>query len=77
MIVDGTEDDNIHCFKKETTCEAGRERLTTQLSIIQEEETNDVDPFEITADDVEDASQPFHIIDEDVDEDDFIDVILC
>ena len=47
--------------------------LTTQLSIIQEEETNDVDPFEINADDMEDASQPSHIIDED----DFIDVILC
>ena len=62
-MVDGTEDDNIHCFKKGTTCEAGRERLTTQLSIIQEE-TNDVDPFEITANDVEDASQPFHIIGE-------------
>ena len=70
-MVDGTEDDNIHCFKKGTTCEAGRERLMTQLLIIQEE-TNDVDPFEITADDVEDASQPFHIIDKV----DFIDVIL-
>ena len=72
-MVDGTEDDNINCFKKGMTCEAGRERLMTQLSIIQEE-TNDVDPFEITADDVKGASQPFHIIDEDVD--DFIDVIL-
>ena len=74
-MVNGTEDDNIHCFKKGTTCEAGRERLTTQLSIIQEE-TNDVDSFEITAD-VANASQPFHIIEEDVDVDDFIDVILC
>ena len=77
-MVDGTEDDNIHCFKKGTTCETGRERLTTQLSIIQEE-TNDVDAFEINADDMEDASQPSHIVNEDVDEDedDFIDVILC
>ena len=55
MLVDGTEDDNIHCFKKGTTCEAGREKVNDSIIDNSGGGDYDVDPFEITADDVEDA----------------------
>ena len=74
LPVDGSEDDKIHCFKKEGACPDGASRLRESLNILQEEESQ-INPFEnITDSDVEDACGPFHLIDSDQESDEEIDV---
>ena len=41
---DGMEDDFIHCLKKGQPCEAGRQKLNSQLSILTDE-SDVVNPF--------------------------------
>ena len=71
LPVDGTDVDMIHCFKEGTTCEAGTERLKRQLSVMEIAESDERNPFDhiLNEDDVEDAAQSFHLIDEDSSED--------
>ena len=38
LPTDGSADDQIHCFKEGTTCEAGAKHLKTQLAIVASEE---------------------------------------
>ena len=44
LAIDGTDDDISHCLKKEQPCEAGREKLNSQLSIIVGE-SDAINPF--------------------------------
>ena len=55
----------------ETTCEAAAERLKRQLSVVEIEESDERNPFHhiVNEDDVEDAAQSCHLIDEDSSED--------
>ena len=39
MPDDGTEDDFIHCLKKRQPCEAGRQKMNSQLSILSYQNT--------------------------------------
>lgn len=74
LSVDGSEDEKIHCFKKEGACPEGSAKLKESLNIISEEESQ-VNPFtDITDSDVEDACEPFHLIDEDHESDEEIDI---
>ena len=65
---DGTEDDQIHCLKKGQPCDAGREKLSSQLSVLSDEDQGN--PF-ISLSDAEDAAEEMHMIDSD---DDILDV---
>ena len=56
--VDGSQDDLIHCFKKNQPCKKGADRLKTQLAIL--DEPNLGDPFEITESERE-ISVPDHL----------------
>ena len=73
LNTDGSDDGLIHCFKEKQPCEAGAEILKSQLSVLDESQLPN--PFEgITDSDVEEADNLIQL-DEDQDEDEFIDVI--
>ena len=56
-----------HCLKEREPCRQGREVLRSQMSIVNERDTNS---FEISDSDVEDASDPHLWIDNDQEVDD-------
>ena len=62
LPIDGSADDVIHCFKECEPCRQSCEVLRTQLSILNEPDTN---PFEVSDSDVEDASDPYLWLDND------------
>ena len=66
ISVDGSEDENIHCFKKNQPCHSGFELLKQQLDILNEP---DVNPFDVPYDDVYEAAPEFLTVDEDSEED--------
>ena len=56
-----------HCFKEGEPCRQGREVLRSQMSIVNDTDTNS---FEVSDSDVEDASDPHLWIDDDQEVDD-------
>ena len=70
LAIDGSEDSEIHCFKKGQPCEAGAEQLEAQLSVL--DEPNLPNPFQVITDsDIEEANDENKIT---LDEDSDIDV---
>ena len=69
LVVDGSQDSEIHCFKKGQPCKAGAEQLKAQLSVLDEPTLPD--PFqEITNSDIEEAgNENTMVLDEDSDVD--------
>ena len=63
---DGTVDDFIHCLKKGQPCEAGRQKLNSQLSILVDE-SNVINPFSSPSDE-EDANIEMNMIKDETDE---------
>ena len=59
-------DDFIHCLKKGQPCEAGRQKLNSQLSILVDE-SNVVNPFSSPSDE-EDANIEMNMIKDETDE---------
>ena len=55
FFLDGSNDDAIHCFKEGQPCSSGKAILHAQLAILKEP---DVNPFEATDSDVEEAYPP-------------------
>ena len=71
--VDGSEDSNIHCFKKVQPWEGGSEQLKAKLSVLNEPSLPN--PFQdITDSDIEEATENINIVDLDDDEDIDIDI---
>ena len=64
LSVDGSQDEQISCFKQGENCEAGRDLLKNQMLYFADKDL-DRNPFEISEKDVVDASPDFNIIDED------------
>ena len=72
LAVDGSQDSEIHCFKKGHPCEAGAEQLKAQLSVLDEPTLPD--PFqEITNSDIEVAGDENNMV---LDEDSDVDIEL-
>ena len=72
LPVDGSNDDAIHCFKEGQPCSSGKAILHAQLDILKEP---DVNPFEATDSDVEEAYPPsLELIDSDQDGDSDIEI---
>ena len=69
LAVDGSQDSEIHCFKKGSPCEVGAEQLKAQLSVLDEPTLPD--PFQaITNSDIEEAGdENTMVLDEDSDVD--------
>ena len=69
LAVDGSQDSEIHCFKKGHPCEVGAEQLKAQLSVLDEPTLPD--PFQaITNSDIEEAGdENTMVLDEDSDVD--------
>ena len=63
---DGTEDDFIHCLKKGQPCEASRQKLDSQLSILVHG-SDAVNPL-ISPSDAEDANEEINVIKDETDE---------
>ena len=63
---DGAEDDFIHCLKKGQPCEAGRQKLISQLSILVDK-SGAVNSF-ISVSDEEDANEEMNVIEDETDE---------
>ena len=64
--VDGSEDEIIHCFKKNQLYHSGFEMLKQQLDILNKP---DVNPFDVPYDDVYETVPQFLTVDEDSEED--------
>ena len=62
---DGTKDDFIYCLKKGQPCEAGKQKLNSQLSILIDE-SDAVNPF-ISPFDEEDANEEMNVIEDEKD----------
>ena len=74
LAIDGSEDQSIHCFKKKGCCPNGAAMLQEALQIVTDERVQE-NPFDqLSESDVEDACEPFHLIDEDHESDEDIDV---
>ena len=74
LAIDGSEDDQIHCFKEQGACPDGAVKIEELLQII-EEEASSFNPFDnISESDVEDASQPFQLVDTDHNSDEDIEI---
>ena len=63
---DGTEDDFIHCLKNGQPCEARKQKLNSQLSILVDE-SDAVNPF-ISPSDEEGANKEMNVIENEIDE---------
>ena len=59
------DDDFTYCLKKRRSCEAGREKLNSQLSILVDE-SDAVNPF-ISPSDEEDAKEEMNVIEDETD----------
>ena len=72
---DGSEDNKIHCFKSTQPCSAGASVLEDQTKVVNNTDANEMNPFEPTDSDVEEANDPGNLLDEDEEEDDFLTVV--
>ena len=59
---DGMENDFIHCLKMEQPCKAGRQKLNSQLSVL-DDESDAVNPF-ISPSDEEDSNEEMNVIED-------------
>ena len=64
-MIDGTEDEKIHCFKEGQPCHKGKEILESQPSILKEDDTNPFLQENINEDDVAEATPGFLMINSD------------
>ena len=62
----GTEDDFLHCLKKGQPCEAGRQKLNSQLSFLVDK-SDDVNPL-TSPSDGEDDNEEMNILEDERDE---------
>ena len=68
LKTDGSEDEIVHCFKSGSPCAARLSLLNDQTAMLDDPSLQ-INPFEITDSDREEAEESFHLIDEDNDED--------
>ena len=73
LAVDGTEDELISCFKEGKKCAEGRALLQTQMLNLNYGNLHK-NPFEISDEDMAAAAPSFNIVEEDNDDDDYIDL---
>ena len=71
VATDGSQDDNITCFKPDRPCSSGRELLNAQLNFLAGQEPN---PFVPEVEDVQEACPSALLLDEACDEDEYIDI---
>ena len=69
--MDGSKDDIIHCLKEGQPCSSGRSMLRSQLEILSEP---DINPFQCTSSDVEEAYPTLQLLDSDHEEDSDIEI---
>ena len=71
LDIDGSQDDEITCFKANKPCSSGRDLLTNQMKFLNEVEEN---PFSADTEDVEDACPDMLLI-EDTEDNNDIDIL--
>ena len=70
LKTDGSEDEIVYCFKSGSPCAAGLSLLNDQTAMLDDPSLQ-INPFEITVLNREEAAESFHLLDEDNDEDGF------
>ena len=65
LATDGSEDDEITCFKVGKPCESGRKVLDEQMKLLNCPESRDIDPFLVDEDDIAAAMPDIETIDSD------------
>ena len=69
--IDGSDDKDIHCFKKKQPCHAGLKMLAKQTELATGQEEN---PFQVDPDEITEAAPQELIVDEDEEGDSDIDI---
>ena len=63
LLVDGSENAFIHCFKENSACSSGAKKLKEALQNLHDKYLEENLFAEATNSDVEDACEPFHLLD--------------
>ena len=74
LKADWSEDDLIHCFKKDQPCTSGRQLLSEQTDLLNDESLH-FDPFNPTDSDVEDANVETNLLVADDTDEELIDIL--
>ena len=75
LKADGSEDDLIHCFKKDQPCAPGSAVLKDQMKLLKDADFLDKNPFQTSTDsDIEEANIEENLIDDDDVEDDLVEI---
>ena len=68
LVIDGTQDDLISCFKEGKICAVGKALLKTQMLNLNDKNLHEIS-FEIQEEDMAAAAPSFNVIEEDEDDD--------
>ena len=74
IVIDGSQDDMISCFKEGKKCAAGKALLKTQMLNLNDKNLHE-NPFEISEEDMAIATPAFNAIEENEDDDIELDIV--
>ena len=74
IVIDGSQDDMISCFKEGKKCAAGKALLKTQMLNLNDKNLHE-NPFEILEEDMATAAPAFNAIEENEDDDIELDIV--
>ena len=74
IVIDGSQDDMISCFKEGKKCAAGKALLKTQMLNLNDKNLHE-NPFEISEEDMDTAAPAFNAIEENEDDDIELDIV--
>ena len=74
IVIDGSQDDMISCFKEGKKCAAGKALLKTQMLNLNDKNLHE-NPFEILEEDMTTAAPALNVIEENEDDDIELDIV--
>ena len=74
IVIDGSQDDMISCFKEGKKCAAGKALLKTQMLNLNDKNRHE-NPFEISEEDMTTAASALNVIEENEDDDIELDIV--
>ena len=74
IVIDGSQDDMISCFKEGKKCAAGKALLKTQMLNLNDKNLHE-NPFEISEEDMATGAPAFNAIEENEDDDIELDIV--
>ena len=74
IVIDGSQDDMISCFKEGKKCAAGKALLKAQMLNLNDKNLHE-NPFEISEEDMTTAAPALNVIEENEDDDIELDIV--